>query len=75
METLREVRVRQLLSIRGLAELAKVSPQTVASVEAGQVLPQPGTIRKLAVALGVEPGEIVEFRRAMDAAIKGKEAA
>ena len=75
METLREARVRKLLSIRGLAELAQVSPQTVASVEAGQVLPQPGTIRKLAAALGVEPGEIVEFRRAMDAAIAGKEAA
>ena len=75
MRTLREVRVGRLLSIRGLAQLAGVSPQTVQLVEGGRVLPQPGTIRKLAAALEVEPGEIAEFRRAMEAAIRGKEAA
>ncbi len=75
METLREARVRRLLSIRGLAKLAKVSPQTVQLVEGGRVLAQPSTIRKLAAALEVEPTEIVEFRRAMEAAIEGKDAA
>ncbi len=75
METLREARVRRLLSIRGLAKLAKVSPQTVQLVEGGRVLAQPSTIRKLAAALEVEPAAIEEFRRAMEAAIEGKDAA
>ncbi len=75
MATLRTARVQRLLSIRGLAKLAGISPVTLQDLEAGRRVPQPGTIRKLATALEVEPGEIVEFRRAMDAAIEGKEAA
>ena len=75
METLREARIRRLLSIRGLAKRAGVSPQTVQSIESGQVLAQLGSIRKLATALEVEPPAIVEFRQAMEAAAAGKEAA
>ena len=75
METLREVRVRRLLSIRGLASRAGVAPLTVQLVEAGRRVPQLGTIRKLAAALDVEPEAITEFRRAMEVALEGKEAA
>jgi transcriptional regulator with XRE-family HTH domain len=69
MLTLREARIRKLLSIRGLAKLAGVSPETLQGLESGRRTAQLGTIRKLAAALEVEPGEIEEFRRAMEAAL------
>jgi transcriptional regulator with XRE-family HTH domain len=75
VKTLREWRVERLLSLRGLAKEASVSLSTLQGVEAGAQLAQPGTIRKLAAALSVEPGEVAEFRRAMEAALRGKEAA
>jgi len=58
-------RRERLLTIRGLAEAAGVSPRTVLLVEHGQQVPRPGTIRKLAAALGVEPAQVREFRAAM----------
>ncbi len=75
MPTLREVRVQRLLSMRQLAKLAGVAPTTVYLIESGERLPHYGTMRKLATALGVEPGEVAEFRAAMDAAVEGKAAA
>ena len=75
MPTLREVRVRRLLSMRQLAKEAKVAPTTVYLIEAGQRLPHFGTMRKLAAALEVEPSEVDEFRAAMEAALEGKDAA
>jgi transcriptional regulator with XRE-family HTH domain len=75
MGTLREARVRRLLSIRKLAALAGVAPLTIQLVERGQRVPQFGTMQKLAAALEVDPQEIAEFRRAMEAAVEGKEAA
>ncbi|MDP9363444.1 MAG: helix-turn-helix domain-containing protein [Chloroflexota bacterium] len=75
MPTLREVRVRRLLSMRQLAKQAGLAPTTVYLVEAGRRLPQPGTIGKLAAVLGVAPEEVDEFRAAMDAALEGKDAA
>ena len=75
MPTLREVRIRRLLSIRRLAELAELSPNTVHSVETGRRQPHYETMTRLAGALGVEPAEIDEFRAAMDAALEGKVAA
>ena len=75
MGTLREARARRLLSLRQLAERAGVAPTTVHLIEAGRRLPHPGTIRKLAAALGVAPAEVEEFRAAMDRAAAGKAAA
>ncbi len=75
MTTLREARVQRLLSIRGLAKQADISPVTLQDLEAGRRLAQPRTIRKLCDALGVEPRDIAEFRRAMDIALEGKVAA
>ena len=72
---LREVRIRRLLSIRRLAELAGLSPNTVHSVETGRRQPHYDTMAQIAGALDVEPTEIDEFRAAMDAALEGKDAA
>ena len=75
MSNLREVRARQLLSIRSLAERAGVSTATIVRIEAGGPPPRFVTMRKIAAALGVEPGEIREFAQAIEAAAEGKEAA
>lgn len=63
--TLKQVRRQRLLTIRALAKHAGVSTRTVLQVEHGLRRPHPGTITKLAAALGVEPAEIREFRVVM----------
>ena len=75
MIALREARIRKLLTVRGLAKLAGISPVTLQDIEAGRRTPQPGTMRKLATALELDPGEVAEFRRAIEGAIEGKDAA
>ncbi len=66
VRTLKQLRLERLLTIRALAKHAGVSTRTVLQVEHGLRRPHPGTIKKLAAALGVEPAEIREFRVAMD---------
>ena len=68
MARLREVRAQRVLTIRALAAHAGVATRTVVEVEAGRVVPRFATVRKLSEALGVEPGEVDEFRAAIDAA-------
>ncbi len=59
-DRLRKVRDMRLLSQRELAERAGLSPTTILKLESGRVdEPHPRTIRKLAVALGVDPDELV----------------
>ena len=65
IRSLGQWRRQRLLTIRGLAKEAGVTPLTVQRVEHGRQAPQPGTIRKLAAALGVEPAQVREFRAAM----------
>jgi transcriptional regulator with XRE-family HTH domain len=57
MKTLRQDRV---LSQRDLARMAGLTQMTVWRIENGYRDARPGTIRKLAVALGVEPKELVK---------------
>jgi transcriptional regulator with XRE-family HTH domain len=57
MKTLREEKV---LSQRELASIAGLTQMTVWRIENGYRDARPGTIRKLAVALGVEPKELVK---------------
>lgn len=56
---LRELRQERGLSQRELGEVAGVSSGTVYRLENGLRGAYPGTVRKLAVALGVTPGELV----------------
>ena len=75
MPTLREVRIRRLLSIRALAEAAGVATRTIVQTEAGRQSPRLVTMRRLADALGVAPEEVDEFRAAIERAVEGKAAA
>jgi transcriptional regulator with XRE-family HTH domain len=68
--TLREERVRRLLSVRSLAERAEVAPTTVHLIETGRRRPQFLTIERLSQALEVDPMEVTEFRRVLDAAAR-----
>jgi transcriptional regulator with XRE-family HTH domain len=61
---LRELREERVLSQRELAEQAGVSPKTILDIEQGRINPQPRTLRKIAEALGIEPGRLAEEIRA-----------
>jgi transcriptional regulator with XRE-family HTH domain len=67
MTTLREARLRALLSMRQLARQAELSATTIYLLETGQRTPQLLTVHKLSRALGVNPAEIDEFRSWVDA--------
>ena len=56
---LRELRLREALSQRDLAELAGVAHTTVVRLEAGDPNANPSTVRKLAAALKVKPRELM----------------
>jgi len=64
-----------MMTIRGLAGEAGVSPATIQLAESGQRQPRFGTMKKIAAALGVEPTEIAEFHAVIEDAVEGKEAA
>ena len=67
MTSLREARLRELLSIRQLARRAGVAPTTVYLLETRRRTPQLLTIHKLSRALGVAPSDIEEFGPALEA--------
>lgn len=69
MTDLKELRVRQALSIRDLAKKAGVSPRTIVQIEAERLTPRFSTMRKIAGALGVTPADVAEFSQAMDQAL------
>jgi transcriptional regulator with XRE-family HTH domain len=75
MPTLRELRLRRLMTIKELTERAHVAPRTIVEAEAGRRVPRPATMRRLAEALGVDPMEIDDFRLAVEAEIEKKVAA
>ena len=59
MTRLKELRQRRVLSMRELAEQSGLNYNTVWRLENGVTGAHPRTIRKLAGALGVDPGELV----------------
>jgi transcriptional regulator with XRE-family HTH domain len=63
LPSLRELRRRKGLSQKELGELARVSPGTVYRVENGLRGAYPGTVRKLAAALGVSPEALLHGKR------------
>ena len=70
-ESLRRMRVERFLSQRELARLAGLHAITLVRLEAGTTAPSTRTVRALAGALGVEPGEltspeeVAELRRVL----------
>lgn len=60
MATLKELRETAVLSQEDLAEASGVSRAAISAIENGhrRTRPWPSTIRKLAKALGVKPGDI-----------------
>ena len=58
MARLRELREKQFLTQLELADKSKISEITLNRLENGKQKPRFVTIRKLAKALGVEPGDI-----------------
>ena len=58
MSSLKELRLKQFVSQAELARKAGLATATVNRLENGRRKPSFITIRKLAKALGVEPGEI-----------------
>jgi transcriptional regulator with XRE-family HTH domain len=67
VQKLRELRRRRVLTLRELEEESGVSYNTVWRIENGYRQARPSTIRKLAMALGVEPAELVVAREGKDA--------
>ena len=63
LPALRAARRSMALSQRRLAEMAGVSANTVRLLESGRRGAYPGTVQKLASALGMEPAELTLGRR------------
>ncbi len=57
---LKEIRTRQMLSQRDLAEKAGLSPTTIAKLETNRVEPNFQTLRKLTSALNVGYDDLIE---------------
>ena len=67
MNKLRELRRLRVLTLRELEEESGVSYNTIWRLENGHRQARPSTIRKLAVALGVEASELVVAGEGKDA--------
>jgi transcriptional regulator with XRE-family HTH domain len=59
-QRLRELRVEQALTLRALGEMSDVAYDTINQLELGRRPGHASTIRKLAVALGVQPRELMK---------------
>jgi transcriptional regulator with XRE-family HTH domain len=57
---LKELREDRAFSVRDLAEEAGVSTDTITALEKGRRKAWPRNVRKLAVALGVKPRELMK---------------
>ena len=57
---LKELRESRAFSVRDLAEEAGVSTDTITALENGRRKAWPRNVRKLAGALGVDPGELMK---------------
>jgi transcriptional regulator with XRE-family HTH domain len=66
MRTLREWRIRRLMSVTALAEAAGITRKTLIDLEHGRRRPHYETMGKLSRALDVEPDEVAEFAAAME---------
>ena len=60
LDRLRRVRESQFMTQQDLAEKASLTVSTISRLESGKEEARFSTTKKLAAALGVEPGELVE---------------
>ncbi len=61
-EVVRELRNRKLMTQKRLSKAAGVSKQTITRMETGANVAHFDTIQKVANALDVEPGALIEYR-------------
>lgn len=66
MPKLEQVRRQKLLSQQDLANKAGIARSTVFLIEAGRTKPRLSVMRRICEALGVAPGEIDEFKQAIE---------
>jgi transcriptional regulator with XRE-family HTH domain len=59
---LKQFRLEAGMSLRGLARAAGVAHDTVMDIERGVRDPHPATVKKLAEALGVAVGDLVDWK-------------
>jgi uncharacterized Tic20 family protein len=59
---IKELRTRRGLSQEKLADLSLLSLRTIQRIENGQNIPRGDTLKRLAVALNVSPGEIIDWQ-------------
>ena len=59
-EKLKDLRIKQAMSQRKLADVAGMSQRAIVDLETDRREPRPSTLGKLAEALGVEPAELLE---------------
>ena len=64
MITLREMRLRRMLTQKELAEQVGVTYQSIQGWESGQNLPRPAAMRRLCEVLQVDPGELYDALQA-----------
>ncbi len=57
---LRELRLKNNMTVRGLSELSGVDASTISRIENGMVIPSLLTVCKLCNALNVDMGDMVE---------------
>ena len=72
MASLRQLRAKRLLTVRALAAAAQVATQSIVSIEGGAVVPQFGTMKRIAAALDVPVADVDEFKAAIEARAMGK---
>lgn len=58
----KEIRKRQGVSIRYLAEISGVSRSEISGIEAGKIMPTIYTVCYLAVALGVDARDLFDYK-------------
>lgn len=58
----REIRQERGLTIRQLADLSGVSKSNISALEKGEIMPTVHTVCYLAVALGVELGDLINYK-------------
>jgi len=70
MQSLREWRVKKLMTQRQLGRAAGVSPLTVMNAELGRQIPRLLSIQRICNALGVEPADVTEFATALEVSMQ-----